>query len=41
MSIRLVEEGLVRVAGQSCLASPSVLQLAPCSEANGNIVQEE
>jgi hypothetical protein len=31
----------VRVAGQSCLASPSVLQLAPCSEASGNIVQED
>ena len=31
----------MRVAGQSCLASPSVLQLAPCSEASGNIVQEE
>ena len=41
MSLRLVEEGLARVAGQSCLASPSVLQLDPCSEARGNIVQEE
>jgi len=29
MSIRLVEGGLARVAGQSCLAGPSVLQLHP------------
>jgi hypothetical protein len=29
MSIRLVEGGLARVAGQSCLAGPSVLQLYP------------
>ena len=36
-----MEEGLARVAGQSCLASPSVLQSDPCAEASGNIVQEE
>ena len=29
MSIRLVEGGLARVAGQSCLAGPSVLPAAP------------
>src|SRR5438552_17749565 len=29
MSIRLVEGGLARVAGQSCLAGPSVLRLHP------------
>ena len=29
MSLRLVEGGLARVAGQSCLAGPSVLRLHP------------
>jgi hypothetical protein len=29
MSLRLVERGLARVAGQSCLAGPSVLRLHP------------
>jgi len=31
MSLRLVEGGLARVAGQSCLAGPSVLRLHPYS----------
>jgi hypothetical protein len=29
MSLRLVERGLARVAGQSCLAGPSVPPAAP------------
>ena len=32
MSLRLVEGGLARVAGQSCLAGPSVLRLHPSFE---------